>query len=123
VNGTSLLGQALAGNPADPCNNVPLAAMGRPAASALWARDHSRSVAQARGGQAVFADQHFSDAEAGGAVHPFRFLAGRAPAGAAKVKYLECPKNVPARRPPQRRHRGPRAPSRLIAGRSGTQTQ
>jgi hypothetical protein len=48
------------------------------AASAFWARDHCRGVAQTRNGPAIFVDQHFSDAEAGWAVHPFCSRSSRA---------------------------------------------
>jgi hypothetical protein len=43
------------------------------AASAFWARDHIRGVTQTPDGSPIFVDQHFSDAEAGWAVHPFWF--------------------------------------------------
>jgi hypothetical protein len=53
---------------------VALATMDLPAASALWTRDHSHGIAQTRNGPAIFVDQHFSNTEAGRAVHPFGFL-------------------------------------------------
>jgi hypothetical protein len=68
----------------------PLATLDRPATAAPWARDH-RGVAQTRDGPAIFVDQHFSDAEAGWAVHLFPLEPRLGRSGLRQSPFSETP--------------------------------